>query len=137
MFCSKRRRFIRCSHKKQRENGVVLNGTVHLLLPLDALQARPTTLAYYQMKKQRGQALRVALGRLPSGGPATLPLRHYWTRVVDLSPLFPPYKYQGTRGERRRETEERTKEGRKKKQKGNEKTERMRGKENNETGKKT
>jgi len=34
-FCLKRRRFIHCSHKK-RPNGAVLNGTVGLLLPLDA-----------------------------------------------------------------------------------------------------
>ena len=36
-FCSKRRYFMHCSHKKRRDwNGAVLNGTVGLLLPLDA-----------------------------------------------------------------------------------------------------
>jgi len=29
--------------------------------------------------------------------PATLPLHHDWTGVIAFSPLFPPYKYQGTR----------------------------------------
>ena len=37
VFCSKRCRFMHCSYKKRRDrNGTVLNGTVNLLLSLDA-----------------------------------------------------------------------------------------------------
>jgi hypothetical protein len=37
-------------------------------------------------KKQRGQALWKALGKLPNGRPATLPIQHDWTVVGWLSP---------------------------------------------------
>ena len=112
-------------------------GTVHLLLPLDTLQTReeedcsltslaaPLSLSSKNQQdpqpwpttiwKNRGDK---PCGQLPNGRLATLSLRHYWTKVVDLSPPFPPYKYQGTREERRRKTGERTKEGRKKKNRG-------------------
>ena len=35
VFCPKRRHFIHCSLKKKTQNGVVLNDTIRLLLPLD------------------------------------------------------------------------------------------------------
>jgi len=45
-------------------------------------------MASIETKKQRGQALWMALGTLPNGRPATLPIQHDWTVVGWLSPLI-------------------------------------------------
>jgi hypothetical protein len=43
-------------------------------------------MASIETKKQRGQALWMALGKLPNGRPTTLPIQHDWTVVGWLSP---------------------------------------------------
>jgi len=104
--------------KRRSKNGVVLNGTMCLLLPLDAQRTGEEeafvpcfllslSLSQYPKKhptcpnpnpwpttrrKNRGdKPLRVA--QWPPGHP--LPLCHDCTGVVALSSPFPPYKYQG------------------------------------------
>ena len=101
----KRRRFIHCSLKKKARNGAVLNGTMGLLLPLDARgrgrrrSSLPLSLSLLKLKKTPTQS-----PHLPKLWPVTYhdvektegtcPFGGFWggctvAALASLSPIFP------------------------------------------------
>ena len=101
----KRRRFIHCSLKKKARNGAVLNGTMGLLLPLDARgrgrrrSSLPLSLSLLKLKKTPTQS-----PHLPKLWPVayhdvektegTCPFGGFWggctvAALASLSPIFP------------------------------------------------
>jgi len=160
VFCLKRRRFIHYFKKKKRSpNGVVLNGTVGLLLPLDArgrgkrifslafllsfflrkLQKDVDTtphllkfwpVVYHVVKKHKGRTPWAVMGRLHSGCPDHPTLAPWLGRGSrPLPPCFFSYKYKGRESIKKRQLEK-TKKKKKRKNRG----EKRRSREQNRGG---